>query len=141
MAVKTYIPNKVLVIIGGIPIQGFSEDSMVKTVRDEDTFMKKVGVQGEVSRSQNHNTSGSVTITLMQTSPSNDVLSGFAALDELTGAGVVPVLIKDLSGSSTYFSSTAWVKKPPEAAYGKEIGTREWVFDTAEMDVFNGGNL
>ncbi len=141
MSVKTYIPKKILVIVGGVPISGFAEDSMVKTVRDEDTFAKKVGVDGEVSRSQNHNRSGTVTITLMQTSPSNDVLSGFAALDELTGAGVVPVLIKDLSGTSTFFSSSCWVKKPPEGAYGKEVGNREWVLDTVDIDIFNGGNI
>ena len=35
-------------------------------------------------------------ITLKQSSPSNDVLSGFANVDELTNAGVVPIWSKTL---------------------------------------------
>lgn len=141
MAVRTYDPKKVLVIIGGVPMSGFSDGDFIKAVRDEDAFMKKVGVDGETSRAKNNNRSGSLTLTLMQTSLSNDVLSGFAAADELASAGVVPVLIKDLSGTTTFFSSDAWIKKMPEGGFGKEVGTREWVLDTTAIDAFIGGNL
>ena len=64
---------------------------------------------------------------LKQSSPSNDVLSGFANVDELTNAGVVPILVKDLSGNSIYFSATGWVKKYPSSEFGKDLANRDWV--------------
>ncbi len=81
-----------------------------------------------------------ITITLAQTSPSNDVLSGFMLLDETKGAGVVPIICKDNSGRSTFFAATGWVQQPPEVEFGKEITEREWVFDCTDLDIFVGGN-
>jgi len=139
--VKTYDPKKCLVIIGGVPMSGFGEDTFVAVARDEDAFTKVVGADGEVSRSKSANRAGSLTLTLMQTSLSNDVLSALAAADELDGRGVVPVLIKDLTGTTTLFAAHGWIRKVPDVELGKDIGTREWVIDTADMDVFVGGTL
>ena len=136
---RTYDPKKVAVIVGGIVMSGFAEDTYVKAERSEDAFTKKVGVDGEVSRSRQHNKSGELTISLMQSSPSNAVLSGFALLDETKGAGVVPVLVQDFSGTSIYISTKAWIRKHPAAEFGKEVGNREWVFDCDVLDPFTGG--
>jgi len=79
-------------------------------------------------------------LTLAQTSPSNDVLSGIAQADRLTNSGVVPVLIQDFSGRSVHVSAFGWVRRVPSAEFGKEISNREWVLDLADYDPFVGGN-
>lgn len=140
MAVRTYDPKQIIVTVGGVPISGYTEGTFVTISRDEDTWTKNVGADGLVSRVKTNNFTGSVVITLKQTSPSNDYLSGLIAVDEVTNIGVVPVLIKDLSGNSTYFSATGWVKKYSDSTFAKEIGDREWTIDLSTLDLFVGSN-
>lgn len=141
MPVRTYDPLKVTVIIGGVPMSGFSDDTFVKVSRNEDLFSLHVGTDGETSRAKSNNRSGELSLSLAQTSTSNDVLSAFAIADEQSNSGVVPVLIKDNSGKSVYFSAAGWIKKMPDSEFGKDVKDREWVLDLAAVDVFIGGNL
>ena len=140
MAVYNYDPKDVVVICGGIVISGYADGSMVKLARDADAYAKFVGTDGETSRVRSRNKSGSLTITLAQTSPSNDALSVFAMLDETSNAGVFPVLVKDNSGRSVFASAAGWVKKLPDSEFGKEVASREWFIDLADLNMLVGGN-
>lgn len=136
----TYDPKQVSMIVGGKIMAGFADGTYIEAERDEDSFMKKIGVDGEVSRAKNNNRGGKITITLMQTSPSNDDLSAFQQADEQTGQGVVPVILKDGSGRTLITSTAAWVKKPAKVNLAKEVETRQWILDVGEFIVFVGGN-
>jgi hypothetical protein len=140
MPVRTYDPKAVLVIIGGVPMSGFADGTFVAVERSNPTFTKVSGADGVVSRAKSNDRSGTLTLTLAQTSPSNDILSGIAVLDETKNLGVVPVLVKDISGRTTIVSAFGWVNKPAKAEFGKEIVNREWTLDLADLDVANGGN-
>lgn len=139
MPTRTYDSCEVIVSVGGQPLTGFAQSSKVTVERDEDAFTKYIGVDGEVSRSKNCNKAGTVTITLAQTSPSNDLLSELALNDEAANSGVVPILIRDLNGTTLATAPDAWVRKLPSAEFGKEIGEREWVFDCGRLNLFVGG--
>ena len=102
MTAKTYSPADVAVIYGGAIISGFANGTFITVSRDEDAFMKSVGADGEVCRSRNANRSGSITLTLLQSSASNDVMSAFAAADALSGAVPLPIQIKDNTGTSAF---------------------------------------
>ena len=108
MAVRTYDPKQVIVTIGGVPMSGFSDGTFLEIDRNEPTWNTVVGADGLVTRGKTNNFSGTLTLTLKQSSPSNDVLSGFMAVDEATNRGVFPLLVKDLAGNSIYFSAQAW---------------------------------
>lgn len=138
--VRTYDPKQVVISIGGVPISGFSDGTFLEIDRNDPTWNMVVGADGLVTRSKTNNYSGTMTLTLKQSSPSNDYLSGVLALDELSNAGVVPVLVKDLSGNSIYFSANAWINKYPDSAFGKDISDRQWEFSLDSVDVFVGSN-
>lgn len=140
MALRTYDPKKVTVVIGGVPMSGFADGTFLSIIRSEDAFTKVTGADGDTSRAKSNNRDGEATLTLLQTSPSNDILTGFAQLDERENGGVVSFTVKDLSGRSTFVSAFAWIRKLPDSEYGKEISDREWVFELADMDMFVGGN-
>ena len=140
MSVRTFDPAQVVLTVGGVPIGGYADGTFISVERNEDTFTPVSGADGVVSRAKSNNKTGTITVTLAQTSPSNDVLSGFAVADELTNTGIVPVLCKDNSGRSVHFSALGWIQKPPTAEYGKEISNREWVLYLADYTPFNGGN-
>lgn len=138
--VKTYDPKQVSLIFGGKIGHGFTDGTFITVERDEDTFSKKVGVDGEGTRAKSNNKGGKVTVTLHQSSSFNDDLSAIQAADELTNSGVLPLLIKDNSGRTVCAAGTAWIKKPANPEFGKDVANRVWVIDTDEFDIFNGGN-
>lgn len=140
MALKTYDPKKITLIVGGAIISGYADGTFVDTVRDTDTFTKAAGADGEVARVKQNDKSGSITITLMQTSDSNLVLSAIAALDELSNTGVVPTLLKDLSGTTLVTAARSWISKQPATPLGKDVQNREWVLHTDELIQVVGGN-
>lgn len=121
-------------------MSGFSDGTFLEVDRNEPTWNMVVGADGLVTRGKTNNFSGTLTLTLKQSSPSNDVLSGFMAVDEATNAGVVPVLVKDLAGNSIYFSAQAWINQYANSTFGKDISDRQWTLSMAEADIFVGSN-
>jgi len=140
MSLHTYDPKKVVLIVGGVPIGGFADGTFINVMRSEDAFTKVVGADGDTTRSKSNDKSGEMEITLLQTSMSNDVLTGFAMADELQNKGAVPVLLKDLSGTSAFASAFGWVRKLPDSEYGKEVSERSWTLDLVDLNMFVGGN-
>lgn len=135
----TYDPAKVVVNVAGVNLEGYADGTFVTAERTSDTYTKSTGADGRTTRVKQNDKSGSITITLQQTSPSNNHLSAIMVLDESSGEGIVPVTIKDILSSSLIASSYAWVKKPPASPYAKENSNREWVFDCAVLEMFIGG--
>lgn len=139
--VKTYDPNNVQVIMGGVPITGFADGTFISVAFDEDLYTKTVGADGEVSRAKSNNQSATVALTLKQTSGSNDELSAFYQADQVSDSGVVPLMIKEIgSGRTLVFAQAAWVQKLPDVAYSKEVEDRNWTIATAQLKTFIGGN-
>ena len=138
--VLQYDPKNFTLVCGGFVISGFSDDSFVKVMRDQDAFSKKTGVDGITTRAKNSVYTGSITIKLMQSSASNDVLSNFALLDQQDPpVGEFAVLAKDTLGRSVFSAQTAWVKKFPDSEFKKDVNDREWVIDCGQLDIFVGG--
>lgn len=140
MSLKNYDASQVSIIVGPSVITGLVAGSFVSVERYEDSFNTQVGREGEVARSKSNNRTGKITLKLQQTSPSNAILSALNILDELSGAGVVPVLVRDASGNSLHAAAEAWIKKPANAEYGKEAGEREWVIECADLETAPAGN-
>lgn len=136
----TFDFKKVICLVGGIPMQGFADGVGIEVQLDDDLYQKTAGADGDVSRARRHGLASNAKLTFMQTSPSNDVLMAFAIADMLNNAGVVPMLIKDLLGTTVIFAPYCWVKKPPAFSAGKELSNREWMLDVANTELFVGGN-
>ena len=137
----TYDPKKVIVSFGGVEIGGFGEDSMIKITPMGDGTTSMVGCSGDVVRTISPDNRQEVTLTLLQSSASNDYLSAIYQRDKRVGDGVLPLLIKDLSGRTTFFDSAAWIAKQPEINRGRTANDTEWVLHTAgDGELFVGGH-
>lgn len=135
-----YDPKSVSIIVGGKIMHGFADGTFVNVERNEQAYNLKVGVDGEGTRAKNNNRSGKITITLMQSSESNDVLSSFATADELSNTGVVPFLMKDNLGRTVCTALSCWVQKVANSEMAKEVGMRTWVLESDEVTILVGGN-
>lgn len=140
MPVKTYAAIEVQVVVGTRALRGKSEGSFVKLARDEDSFSKKVGADGEVSRAATANKSGTVEVTLDATSEDNAYLQQLMNTDENTKNGIVPVKVIDNSGTFVGLSTQSWVRKPADQDLGRDVKERTWILDCASLELTGGGN-
>ena len=139
MAVKNYDAKDVTIIWNGIIVEGYADGTFVSVARDNPSFNKIVGSDGEGARAQSNDRSGTITLTLMQTSITNDLFSSAIAVDEQTGDGVGPFLMKDQNGTTLCEAQTAWLQKPADQTFAREIETREWIIETTDLVIFGGG--
>ncbi|WP_241083109.1 phage structural protein [Achromobacter xylosoxidans] len=141
MSVKSYAPSRVKIVMGAIALSGLAEDTFVTVAEIGEGITSVAGVDGEVARAMSRDTRLRITVTLLQTSASNALLSALHQADKVTdGDGAVPVAVTDLRGKSLHASDSAWIVKSPEAGYGAKVGTREWVIETGPSINVIGGN-
>jgi Protein of unknown function (DUF3277) len=138
MALWTFDPKQLSVIVGPYIIKGFSE-TMISIARATDAFSMIVGADGEATRVKSNDNSATITITLQQGSPSNDDLSKIATADRLSSLGVFPLLIKDNFGNTIMTAPTAFISKVPDITFAKTHQDRAWVIMTDNIEIFLGG--
>lgn len=128
MAVTTYDPKDVAVIVGGVFLTGFGED-LVSVVKDEENFAVAIGAQGDVVRNKVNNPLGTVSVTLQKTSPQCTYLDGLANSGALVPLSVV------YSGTPKERTTVtqAYLKKPADREYGSEAGDRTYEFQCLDL--------
>ena len=139
MALHTYDPSQVVVTYGGVIISGFADGEFLNIDQDNESFTMISGADGKASRAKSSDFTGTVTITLAQTSESNKYLTGVHNQDKASNSGALPLQIHDLSGNSIAFAPQAYIEKMPTVSYGKEVGERAWTLKCADLDIFEGG--
>jgi hypothetical protein len=140
-------PKKYTVSLAGFLISGYAPGTVIEVARDEDDWLDEAGADGEVAVMSNADERGTVTLTLMQSSASNDILSGLAAVNKggtiaglSVGKGSLQVKDQSPTGRMICSSETAWVMKPADVTLGNEIQTRVWKIRCAKLNMFVGGN-
>lgn len=143
MTTRIYDSSQVQVAFAGIPVQGYADGDFLAISWETDAFTDVVGTDGDVSRSKTNDRRATVEITLMSTSPTNDLFSALhiADLNAPGGAGVGALLITDLNGTSLYTAGNAWISKAPDVTYGREANERVWTLRVDNLRAFTGGNL
>lgn len=133
-------PAKYIINCGGANMSGYADGSYVTVERNEDLFSDVTGADGFTTRIKSNNLSGLVTLTLLQSSPSNTILMAFYLLDESNNTGIFPITLKNLLGTEVASSAAAWVRKIPSLEQAKEVTNRVWVVACADLSIFAGGN-
>ena len=136
MALKDYDFKEVAVILGGVQITGFSDDTDAISIEDDaDQYAEFVGNDGETTRSKSNNALARCTLKLAQSAESNAYLQGL-----LKAGSIVPFFVKDGSGNSLHVSEQAYVKRQPTAGFGREVNSREWIIVCPDMIHAEAGN-
>lgn len=117
------------------------EGGFAKVMKVNDTFKTKVGVGGQVTRILQGDKLYQVELTLGQAGHFNGLLQAALNADEkaafsgLPGAGVSTFQIADLAGRITFYSPSAWIRKPAEDENTNDAIDKVWIFD---MDLDGG---
>tara|TARA_B100000683_G_scaffold277527_1_gene336658 strand:+ start:4385 stop:5059 length:675 start_codon:yes stop_codon:yes gene_type:complete len=135
---RAFDPKAVKVTVAGVNLVGFSEEK-VTVERANNAWELNVGCDGEATRVKSNDLSGTITVTLQQTSPSNDFLTTVFYNDQ-NNDECVKIEIVDSSGKSKIVADKAWVEKMPDATYAKAHSDRQWVFRTNNVGYYLAGN-
>ena len=138
--VRTYSPGQVVMTFGPFTMTGFADGMFIKVERAGRAFEKKRGNDGTVDRINKNIFDFTVTLNLKKTSISNDDLSTTFNSDLINNDGVHPLSIKDLNGTSLFYSESVWVAQDPSEEFTDDLANNEWQFDTGPAEKFTGGN-
>ena len=132
---KTYSfdPARVSVIVGGIPISGFTEDSFVTASFAEEAVNFTQGIP-HGSASLNTSREGDISISLLQVSDSNAELQKYITrARNRSGVWYFNFLILNNSGGELASADTAWITKEPDLTFSKDITPRSWTIKTGNL--------
>lgn len=131
--------NDLTLIVGVIPVHGYSDGVGINITFDNEFFTGKAGVDGEFTRVLNKMRSTMISITVLQGTSANDELS--AILDADLAANVpFPVFLRDRSGRTIGECPACYIKKTPDHGFGKEVQDRTWEIQASRWIEFLGGN-
>jgi hypothetical protein len=122
-SINTYSPDNVDLIIGGYKVFGWDRISIQRNVQG---YTPYVGIRNKSTRTRNTNTSATLSLSIIQTCPVNDVLANVHALDLQYGTGRLVITLKDNSGRSIFSTVDGYITAYPAAEYTSEIEYRVW---------------
>ncbi|MGD8707097.1 MAG: hypothetical protein PVI88_00250 [Nitrosopumilaceae archaeon] len=139
--VRTYDPKKVVITWGTIIFTGYMSGTFITIARSGDIFEKDKGSDGTIDRINKNAVDFAVTVTLKQTSITNDLLSAAMKIDIESNTSIYPLTVADVGGTTLFFASQAWIGKDPDDEHSDSLVGREWRFDTGPAEKFTGGNI
>jgi len=95
-----------------------------------------------VALARNRNEMVSITFTLQQTSPSNDVLSSMHAQHKATNIPPGAALLKDALGTTVIGGDQCFITKPANVGLqAGQVSGRTWTVMIPRAGMFVGGSL
>jgi hypothetical protein len=142
MALHTWSAKKFVIVIGGIPLTGFGDDAILTLTPAEADYEKKIGADGNVTRSANPGNVFDGTLTLMQTSLSNAQMTTIRELGRaLPGSDVKTIMVKDLLGNDIMSAPTCYIEQMGDITRAKEANVQEWNIVLVDPIIVLGGSL
>lgn len=147
MSINTYSPSDVELYLDGYKVTGWVTIS-IKRNRDSYTFVS--GIRGKNTRIRNYDKSATITLNVLQTSETHDILSEIHRQDiidednETSTADNARLIVtlRDSSGSSAFQSEDAFITGYPELKFSQDFEERTWVIQCLTTNIFKvGGNL
>lgn len=128
---ESYDPKKVNVIVNGLYLTGYMDGTFVSAEKNEDNTIPHIGAHGEVTYAKSADNTGTITVTLKQTSPS------LAALMQLANSDVdFPVQVIDANSSKRRVGGNECrMLKTPTIEFGAEVSGVEVQFYVADYSV------
>lgn len=141
MNLWSYSPEQVQVLVGGFyEVVGLATGTFVEVEKDTMPVTVQRTTDGYIARKRTTNSSYTIRISVMSTSPANNLFTRLQWFDGQTNLGKFPLLIKDNSGSGWFFSATTWVEQIPSLKYSTDVDTNVWVLRSSQGEMNIGGN-
>lgn len=143
----TYSPEDVTVVLSqgsfSWALSGYTDGTFVNITREIPASSLTVGGSYHNARVIRGNTASTVTLSLLQTSEDNDILSWLLAKDVEVrdDRGLFEMTIKDNTGRSLYYSDQAFIGNEPDRTFSTTADSRDWTIQCVNLQSFTGGNV
>lgn len=132
---RDYSSAQVAISWGGINFVGFAPDTFVTLSRNTPNTNNSVGADGSVGITFNADKSGTIEITLMQTSTTHRVLSAAQAQQDFSGKLFRSnMTVTDPSGGFIAKAQRVHIMEPPEVTLGSDQNEKTWTFYAERID-------
>lgn len=136
--VNCYSPKDVVLSIGGYQLTGWQSINITRSTK---AFQVIRGIRGKNTRVPNKDTSATITISLLQSSASNEVMSWILDSDISEGTGRIALTLKDKSGTSVFSSAEAYITGYPTVSFTGQFEYRNWELFLQSTSTYTvGGN-
>lgn len=126
---QSYSPKDVKISFDGIAVTGLAQNTFLKLRRSSEVIKKTVGAAGETALTFVADQTGEIELTILQTAPTNLILSAALQAQELTRTPTVGVLmVQDPSGSVLAVAKNAWIQGYPEVELSDDQNAKTWTF-------------
>lgn len=133
-------PSELKLNIMGVNVEGFSKGTFVTVTRNDPTFSQKRSLKGKTQVRKFSKSFYTFRFVLDSGVSSNAWIHTLYQLQQAYGiAFPLPVLFKDSMGTSTFFCKAAYFQEP-EATFGTDSTTREWMLICNEVSHVIGSN-
>lgn len=122
-SVLTYTPSDVIILVEAYSLTDLVN---INLTFNAEAFSMVRGIRGQNTRRQSFDTSATLTIEVLQTSITNDVLTDLLVADRISQSSRIYVSLKDNSGLTDISSTEAFVSSSPVVTYSNELTTRVW---------------
>lgn len=114
---------------------GNSEEGVTVTMTEDKNTMT-IGAGADVMHSLHAGKSGSITVTMLKTSPTNAKLSALYNAQSLSSAtwGNNVITLRNSASNDVCVARSVAFKKQPDWQNAKDGGTVSWVFDAGLID-------
>jgi hypothetical protein len=129
--------------INGVPLQGFGVDAAVSISKRTELATLTVGCDGEATRNEMRDLSYEITLTLMSTSETNNLIEVSRKIAEtIGGAGsTFTFTANSLDYGNNFQAIDCFVSTQPDMVFGKEVEEQEWVIVAPVGFITYGGSL
>lgn len=140
MPQKTFNPQDISVLLNGQPIVDFADDGGIVIAYDEDRTTHKMSLDGKTKvRNINPSKSGTITIDLLQHSPSNSLFNAHYIAQEQTGAEF-QLTIKNASTEEVTTCEMCDIRKHPDVNHKKDVQNKSWVIHSGRIQTKHGSD-
>ena len=138
---STFNPADFIYVVDGKTITGLARGTQSTITWNADRFNDAIGNDGEHARIMTNDRSAILSLELMQTSDSNEVLSDLFNEDANSGNRLFVVSLKDQRGNTQFSSTGCYIKKWPDIIYSDSIQVRVWNIYCPRMEGVLSGNV
>lgn len=129
-----YDPKDWNLSVNGVLIDPDGIDNFITYEPSADLVTRTAGTTGEQVHNTNTDTSGTLTVRLLQTSSFNDKFSIMVSLD-----AAFIVLLSDTNGTTSITSTECKIMRLPNLDLAAEVGNNEWTISMLNVITIIGG--
>jgi hypothetical protein len=135
MEVLTYAPSSVILLVSGLAISGWDR---IAITPNSPVFRQIRGIRGKNTRTRIKDTSATVVIEVPQTELINEVFSKIVEADSVIGNVRLELTLKEMTGSTLFTTTVAYIDSRPEVVYTDKMEKRVWTIRCDESNMYVG---